>query len=95
MTGSSTLDSVAVFYICVDTDCFYLFLQHSTRYTACYDLIGRPSLAASNLSQCQEQLSPDSMLMRHGTVEATVSWDRKSELLQEPPLDANTTLVLD
>jgi len=59
-----------------------LALQHRVAYVAQYELMSRTSDDAV-----------DSIVNRHGSIDAAVQWSRHSTLLQEPPLDVIATLV--
>ena len=66
-----------------DIALWYLFVvQHKVTCVAQYELISRTSGDAG-----------DSIVDRHGSIDATVEWSRHSALLQEPPLDVIATLV--
>ena len=59
-----------------------LSLQNKVKCVAQYELISHSS-----------DDDADGLVDRHGSIDATVQWNRHSHLLQEPPLDVVATLV--
>jgi len=71
----------------------YMFVcQHKVSYVAQYELISRMPRHTAAVVDMSGASSVDKF-DRHGSINATVEWSRRSALLQQPPLDVFATLV--
>jgi hypothetical protein len=68
----------------------FIILQLNASYVAKYELIGKSLQHADGLAVSS---SCDGTVFPQGSVKASVHWNSKSMLLDEPPVDASAVLV--